>query len=162
MEWRQIRSHLLSLTHTIMCNRIMYSEKNNNNITVHTYTLMCDTPERRSLYDSYILFYTDILIFKCYNCSNFQIWLHWCHLYSVYRFFFLTYIGIVSVTDGRRRGFEANDQWSKCTRDVTKTHAIIIFTLKRTSFTITYQNRLGEQYNNMWIIASWVIYNIYS
>jgi len=38
----------------------------------------------------------------------------------------------------------------------------LLFTLRRTSFIITHnQNRLGEQYNNMWIIASWVIYIIY-
>jgi len=70
-------------------------------------------------------------------------------------FFFLTHIGIVFVTAGRRRGLEANDQWSKCRRDVTKTRAIIVY-IKYMSFIIIYQNWLGEQYNNMWI-ASWVL-----
>lgn len=57
----------LAYPYTIMSNRIIYSEKNNNNITVPTYTLMYDTRERRSLYNSHILFHT---IFKCYNCCS--------------------------------------------------------------------------------------------
>lgn len=69
---------------------------------------MYDTRERCSPDNSYILFHT---IFKCYNCSNFMIIHYYIGAsYIVFTDFFLMHIGIVSVTDGRRRGLEANDQ----------------------------------------------------